>query len=165
MATLIRGLLAFNLDWQFVMVGAALAATVELCGVGSLSFAVGAYLPLSTTSPVFVGGVVRALADRAARRRGEVVGGPHAELGPGNLFATGLVAGGAVAGVAVALLTVTDRGAHAVERLSARGASVARHGPRRLPVAGAGDLRRHGGPAVAHRATPASRGVRRWGCG
>jgi OPT family oligopeptide transporter len=122
MATLIRGLLAFNLDWQYVMVGAALAATVELCGVGSLSFAVGAYLPLSTTSPVFVGGVVRALADRAARRRGESVGGPESELGPGNLFATGLVAGGAVAGVAVALLTVTDRGARLVERLSLRGA-------------------------------------------
>ncbi len=122
MATLIRGLLAFNLDWQFVMVGVALAATVELCGVGSLSFAVGAYLPLSTTSPVFVGGLVRALADRAARRRGEAVGGPDAELGPGNLFATGLVAGGAVAGVAVALLTVTDSGARAVERLSVEGA-------------------------------------------
>ncbi len=122
MATLIRGLLAFNLDWQFVMVGAALAATVELCGVGSLSFAVGAYLPLSTTSPVFVGGLVRAWVERAARRRGEAVGGPDAELGPGNLFATGLVAGGAVAGVAVALLTVTDRGAHAVARLSVESA-------------------------------------------
>jgi OPT family oligopeptide transporter len=118
MATLIRGLLAFNLDWQFVMVGAALAATVELCGIGSLSFAVGAYLPLSTTSPVFVGGLVRAWVERGARRRGEATGGPEAELGPGNLFATGLVAGGAVAGVAVALLTVTDSGARAVSRLS-----------------------------------------------
>jgi len=129
MATLIRGLLAFNLDWQFVMVGAALAATVELCGVGSLSFAVGAYLPLSTTSPVFVGGLVRALADRAARRRGELVGGPDAELGPGNLFATGLVAGGAVAGVAVALLTVTDSGARAARRLSLEGPLTRALGP------------------------------------
>jgi len=118
MATLIKGLLAFNLDWQFVMVGVALAATVELCGVGSLSFAVGAYLPLSTTSPIFVGGLVRALADRAARRRGETTAGSEAELGPGNLFATGLVAGGAVAGVAIALATVTDRGARVVDALS-----------------------------------------------
>jgi putative OPT family oligopeptide transporter len=122
MATLIRGLLAHNLDWQFVMVGVALAATVELCGVGALSFAVGAYLPLSTTSPIFVGGLVRAFADRAARKRGEVAAGHEAigaaELGPGNLFATGLVAGGAVAGVAVALLTVDDGWARAVGRLS-----------------------------------------------
>jgi OPT family oligopeptide transporter len=118
MATLIKGLLAFNLDWQFVMVGAALAVTVELCGVGALSFAVGAYLPLSTTTPIFVGGVVRALADRAARRRGETSPPTEAELGPGNLFATGLVAGGAVAGVAIAFVTVTDSGARAVTALS-----------------------------------------------
>ena len=118
MATLIKGLLAFNLDWQFVMVGAALAVTVELCGVGALSFAVGAYLPLSTTTPIFVGGLVRALADRAARRRGETAPASEAELGPGNLFATGLVAGGAVAGVAIAFVTVTDSGARAVAALS-----------------------------------------------
>ena len=109
MATLIKGLLAHNLDWQFVMVGVALAATVELCGVGALSFAVGAYLPLSTTAPIFVGGIVRAFADRARAKMGtsgEARAHTDAELGPGNLFATGLVAGGAVAGVVVALLTV-----------------------------------------------------------
>ena len=70
MATLIKGLLAHNLDWQFVLVGVALAVTVELCGVGSLSFAVGAYLPLSTTAPIFVGGVMRALR-RAGAAQGE----------------------------------------------------------------------------------------------
>jgi len=116
MATLIKGLLARNLDWQYVMVGAALAATVELCGVGALSFAVGAYLPLSTTTPIFVGGLVRALADRAARKRGEAAA--ESELGPGNLFATGLVAGGAVAGVAIAFVTVTDTGARVVAWIS-----------------------------------------------
>jgi len=106
MATLIKGLLAHNLDWQFVMVGVALAATVELCGVGSLSFAVGAYLPLSTTAPIFVGGVVRAFAERARSKAGGSQSHAESELGPGNLFATGLVAGGAVAGVLVALMTV-----------------------------------------------------------
>jgi hypothetical protein len=118
MATLIKGLLAFNLDWQFVIVGVALAVTVELCGVGALSFAVGAYLPRSTTSPIFIGGLIRAFAVRAARRRGESAAQADSELGPGNLFATGLVAGGAVAGVAVALLTVDDGWAHAIGRLS-----------------------------------------------
>jgi uncharacterized oligopeptide transporter (OPT) family protein len=121
MATLIQGLLAANLDWQFVLVGVALAITMELCGVKSLSFAVGAYLPLSTTSPIFAGGVVKAAADRLARRsaaaRGEKAG-EESELGPGNLFATGLVAGGAVAGVAVALLTVKDSWAQAIGKLS-----------------------------------------------
>jgi OPT family oligopeptide transporter len=104
MATLIKGLLAFNLDWQFVMVGVALALTVELCGVGSLSFAVGAYLPLTTTAPIFVGGVLRAFAERGKPAQGGAAAHADAELGPGNLFATGLVAGGAVAGVLVAIL-------------------------------------------------------------
>ena len=103
MATLIKGILSFNLDWQFVFVGVALAVVMELCGVNSLSFAVGAYLPLSTTLPIFAGGAVRALVDRRKKKKGEAV--EEDDLGKGNLFATGLVAGGALAGVAVALLT------------------------------------------------------------
>ena len=106
MATLIKGLLSFNLDWQFVLVGVFLAVTVELCGVKSLSFAVGAYLPLSTTLPIFVGGAIKGLADWVGKRKGEEIG--ESELGTGSLFATGLVAGGALAGVIVALLSVND---------------------------------------------------------
>ena len=76
MATLIKGLLSLNLDWHFVLVGAFFAVTMELCGVKSLSFAVGLYLPLSTTLPIFVGGALKGVADwlrgaegRARRRR------------------------------------------------------------------------------------------------
>jgi len=101
MATLIKGLLAFNLDWQFVLVGVFLAITVELCGVSALAFAVGAYLPLSTTLPIFSGGVVRYVADRG---KPKVVHGEQDEFGPGNLYATGLVAGGALAGVLYAIV-------------------------------------------------------------
>ncbi len=103
MATLIKGILSFNLDWQFVFVGVALAVVMELCGVNSLSFAVGAYLPLSTTLPIFCGGAVRGLVDWRRKRKGEIIA--EDDLGKGNLFATGLVAGGALAGVIVALLT------------------------------------------------------------
>jgi len=76
---------------------------MELCSVNSLSFAVGAYLPLSTTLPIFCGGIIRAAVDWRKKRKGEVVA--EDDLGKGNLFATGLVAGGALAGVIVALLT------------------------------------------------------------
>jgi putative OPT family oligopeptide transporter len=116
MATLIKGLLAFNLDWQFVLVGVFLSVTMELCGVKSLSFAVGAYLPLSTTAPIFAGGMVKALADYLAERKGEKV--EESELGPGNLYATGLVAGGAIAGVVVAILSVNPGIADVVGKLS-----------------------------------------------
>src|SRR2546429_4725463 len=107
MATLIRGLLSQNLDWQFVLVGVFLAFTIELCGVSPLSFAVGAYLPLSTTLPIFVGGAIKGIVDR---RSGVKAGGDHGDdVGPGSLFATGLVAGGNLTGTIVAFLHWGDK--------------------------------------------------------
>lgn len=105
MATLIRGLLSFNLDWAFVLCGVFLAITIELCGVNALSFAVGAYLPLSTTLPIFIGGAIRGVSDWYSKRKGDSHEGEE-DLRPGNLFATGLVAGGALMGVIVAGLAV-----------------------------------------------------------
>ncbi len=104
MATLIKGILSFNLDWQFVLVGVFIAIVLELCGVKSLSFAVGTYLPLSTTLPIFVGGFLRGIADKKASKNKEV--DEEEDLRRGNLFATGLVAGGALFGVIAAILTV-----------------------------------------------------------
>jgi uncharacterized oligopeptide transporter (OPT) family protein len=108
MATLIKGILSFNLDWQFVLVGVFIAITLELCGIKSLSFAVGTYLPLSTTLPIFIGGAVRGLIEWRHRKSGVQVAPEEEDLGRGNLFATGLVAGGALAGVIVAFLSAND---------------------------------------------------------
>jgi OPT family oligopeptide transporter len=110
MATLIKGLLSFNLDWQFVLAGCFFAVTMELCGVKSLSFAVGLYLPLSTTLPIWIGGLIRGLSDLLKNRGEDKAEHNEAddELGKGNLFATGLVAGGALAGVVIALLSVNE---------------------------------------------------------
>lgn len=104
MATLIKGILGGNLDWQFVMVGVFIAITLELCGIKALSFAVGTYLPLSTTLPIFIGGMIRGFADKKAKKQGD--NEEEEDLRKGNLFATGLVAGGALFGVIVAILTV-----------------------------------------------------------
>jgi uncharacterized oligopeptide transporter (OPT) family protein len=104
-------LLSFNLDWQFVLVGAFLAFVFELVGVSALAFAVGLYLPLSTTLPIFAGGLVKAFSEWNTKRKNQVEEDRNdepADLGKGNLFATGLVAGGALAGVAVALLSVNE---------------------------------------------------------
>ena len=109
MATLIKGILSFNLDWQFVIVGVAIAVVMELCGIKALSFAIGIYLPLSTTLPIFIGGAIRGLADkRLAKRKTDAHEEEEEDLRKGNLFATGLVAGGALAGVAVAFLFAND---------------------------------------------------------
>lgn len=108
MATLVKGILSFNLDWQFVLVGAAIAITMELCGIKALSFAVGTYLPLSTTLPIFIGGAIRGIVDGKKKKSGKIMSEEEEDLGKGNLFATGLVAGGAVAGVIVAFLSAND---------------------------------------------------------
>jgi putative OPT family oligopeptide transporter len=107
MATLTRGIQSFNLDWQFVMVGVFIAITVELCGVRALAFAIGLYLPLSTTLPIFIGGALKGYVDLRAERRGEIA--KEDDLSKGSLFATGLIAGGAITGVIAAVLGVFYR--------------------------------------------------------
>jgi len=109
MATLIKGILSFNLDWQFVLVGVFIAIVMELCGIKALSFAIGIYLPLSTTLPIFIGGAIRGIVEWRSKRKNIQVSPEEEDLGKGNLFATGLVAGGALAGVLVAFLFANDR--------------------------------------------------------
>lgn len=107
MATVIKGLLSHDLPWGLVITGMGIAAVVELCGVNALAFAVGAYLPLSTTTPIFIGGAVKWLADRKNRSQGD------SETGPGALFSSGLIAGGAVTGILIAVMIGTSAGTHA----------------------------------------------------
>jgi putative OPT family oligopeptide transporter len=98
MATIIQGVLSRDLPWGFIFVGGALAVMVQLCGVSGLAWAVGAYLPISTTFPIFVGGAMRWLSDRI---RGKA---EDSEVSSGMLFATGLVAGGSIAGLLIVFI-------------------------------------------------------------
>ncbi len=104
MATLARGILSFNLDWQFVIAGVFIAVTMELCGIKALAFAIGLYLPLATTLPIFAGGAVKGYIDWKSGARDQT--DAETELSKGNLFATGLVAGGALMGVVAAIMVV-----------------------------------------------------------
>ncbi len=98
MATIIKGLLSQNLPWGLVLVGVFISVTLELCGIHSLSFAVGSYLPIATTAPIFVGGLVRAYVEKRTGRTEET------EVGSGTLFSSGLIAGGSLAGILYAIL-------------------------------------------------------------
>ena len=98
MATIIKGLLARTCRGVSCSSGVFLAVTLELCGIHALSFAVGAYLPISTTAPIFVGGLVRAWVERGTGQTQE------SEVSSGTLFASGLIAGGSLAGILYALL-------------------------------------------------------------
>ena len=98
MATVINGILSRKLPWGLVLLGVSLVIAVELLGIRSLPFAVGAYLPIGTTLPIFAGGVVRWLVDQAARRSGEAAD-VDSEISPGSLFASGLIAAGGIVGL------------------------------------------------------------------
>ncbi|PIQ09467.1 MAG: oligopeptide transporter, OPT family [Ignavibacteriales bacterium CG18_big_fil_WC_8_21_14_2_50_31_20] len=99
MATVIKGLLSQNLPWGLVLVGMGIAAVMELSGVRSLPFAVGAYLPLSVSSPIFLGGLVKMLVDKIKKSDES-----ESDIGPGALLSSGLIAGGALTGIVIASL-------------------------------------------------------------
>ncbi|MGQ0815932.1 MAG: OPT family oligopeptide transporter [Gemmatimonadota bacterium] len=114
MSTVINGILNRSLPWGLVLFGVFIVIMLELAGVRSLAFAVGAYLPIATTTPIFLGGVVRWLVDRASAAK---AGAAHAEseVSSGALFASGLIAGGALAGLLVVAPIEARRSAVAAE--------------------------------------------------
>ncbi len=107
---IIKGILDRELPWELVIFGAMIALVMELAGVPSLAFAVGVYLPIATTAPMFVGGLIRWLVDRRTRRMPENAAlteedfTARSDRGPGVLLASGYIAGGAIAGILIAFL-------------------------------------------------------------
>ncbi|MEO7413966.1 MAG: oligopeptide transporter, OPT family [Opitutaceae bacterium] len=110
MSYIIRGILDQKLPWALVLLGVMIAVTLELSFVPALAFAVGVYLPLSASSPIFIGGMVRWLADRRLRQRPvyEKMNADEfaqeSDKSPGVLLASGYIAGGAIAGIVIAFL-------------------------------------------------------------
>ncbi|HEY1414901.1 MAG TPA: oligopeptide transporter, OPT family [Caulobacteraceae bacterium] len=110
MSYIIKGILNRQLPWTLVILGAMIAGVLEMCGIQSLAFAVGVYLPLSSSSPILIGGMVRALVDRHLKTRlahrrlseAELIG--ETDKSPGVLVASGYIAGGAIAGIGIAFM-------------------------------------------------------------
>jgi putative OPT family oligopeptide transporter len=100
MALVTDGILTQRLPWGLVLIGVFLTIAIELMGLQSLPIAVGVYLPISTSAPMFIGGAVRWLVERRHRSGSRSLA--EVESGPGVLFSSGLIAGGAIAGVVIA---------------------------------------------------------------
>jgi uncharacterized oligopeptide transporter (OPT) family protein len=96
MATVINGILSRKLPWGLVLLGVFLVIGVELLGIRSLSFAVGAYLSIGTTLAIFTGGVVRWLVEQAGKKSGDADEG---DTSSGSLYASGLIAAGGIMGL------------------------------------------------------------------
>lgn len=137
MSTVINGILNRSLPWGLVLFGVFIVVMLELAGVRSLAFAVGAYLPIATTAPIFAGGVVRWFVDR--KSGAAAVSHGEGEVTSGALFASGLIAGGALAGLLVVAPIEAKR--------SAVASAVARAGG--APGIAPFDLGAHWWPTVA----------------
>jgi len=98
MATVINGILSRKLPWGLVLLGVSIVFTVELLGIRSLAFAVGAYLSIGTTLAIFVGGIMRWMVDAAVKKAGREADA-EGDVSPGSLFASGLIAAGGIAGL------------------------------------------------------------------
>lgn len=114
MSYIIKGILSRELPWGLVLLGVFIAIVLELSGIPSLAFAVGVYLPLSTSTPIFVGGMVRWGVDKYLARKfahkkmteEELVA--EGDKSQGVLLASGYIAGGTLAGVIYAFLNLSD---------------------------------------------------------
>jgi putative OPT family oligopeptide transporter len=110
MSYIIKGILNHQLPWGLVLLGVMIALVLEMSGVPSLAFAVGVYLPLSSSSPIFIGGMVRWLGDlyvrkkHAGRTLTEEQLTAEGDKSPGVLLASGYIAGGAIAGIIIAFM-------------------------------------------------------------
>jgi hypothetical protein len=111
MSYIIKGILGHKLPWALVLFGVMIAITLEMCGMPALAFAVGVYLPLSSSSPIWIGGMIRWLVDWHTRRklRGKSLTEEQlvaeGDKSPGVLLASGYIAGGAITGILIAILT------------------------------------------------------------
>jgi uncharacterized oligopeptide transporter (OPT) family protein len=101
MELVISGLLERKLPWDLVLIGVAIALFMEILGMHSLTFAVGLYLPLASTAPIFLGGLVRKIADKRYKKTPD-----DFHETEGTLYASGLIAGSALVGVLAAGLSV-----------------------------------------------------------
>lgn len=125
MSYIIKGILDGRLPWGLVLLGVFIAVVLEMCGLPSLAFAVGVYLPLSASSPILIGGIVRLLVDRylrakhASRNLTEEQLVAETDKSPGVLMASGYIAGGAIAGIGYAILQGVPGFAPFTQRINA----------------------------------------------
>ncbi len=110
MSLIIDGILTQKLPWSLVLLGVFIAIVLELCGIASLPFAVGVYLPISSSAPIMFGGLVRWAVEATAKKKTR-----DSDSSPGVLLSSGLIAGGSIAGIALALTSLNENVGKAID--------------------------------------------------
>ncbi len=99
MSLVVKGVITQALPWILVFVGMLIALSIELLGISSLPVAIGMYLPVALSTPIFVGGLVYWLIRKMSA--GEVF---KRQEDKGILYGSGLVAGDALVGIGIVLV-------------------------------------------------------------
>jgi len=87
-----------NLPWALIGIGAVIAVAAELFKIPSLPFAVGVYLPVSTMTPIFLGGMLKLWLERSSKDEEQAIN----RRDKGVLLGSGFVGGEGLLGVAIA---------------------------------------------------------------
>jgi len=106
-SSIIEGILGGTLEWGLVIIGVLITIALELAGISALPFAVGMYIPLGSTTPIFVGGILRWICDRMT---GKSASESESETSPGVLLSSGYIAGGTLCGLIVAFFAFLPDG-------------------------------------------------------
>jgi putative OPT family oligopeptide transporter len=107
MAGLAQGIVGGAMPWGLLLMGAMFGVALIMIEAPSpMLIAVGMYLPLETTSAIFVGGAIKWLADLWAARRKLATEAKAKYEGRGTLLASGFIAGEAITGIVLAVLFI-----------------------------------------------------------
>lgn len=103
MATLTSGIMSGNLPWPMIIVGVVIALFLFLLNLPIMTIAIGFYLPISTTSIILVGALIRLLVERMSNSEKE----KEVKVANGISLSSGLVAGGSIIGLVGIILQIT----------------------------------------------------------
>ena len=103
MASLIKGIFTGNLPWILIFIGVGIGIVIEMIGIPVLPFAIGLYLPISLSTPLIIGGIIRGILEK--KKKGYELA---LRRESGILFASGFVAGDSLMGVILAIYSYFD---------------------------------------------------------
>lgn len=104
MKMVVEGVMGGTLPWTLIFIGVFMAIAVEVIGIPVLAFAIGLYLPIHLSAPIWVGGLTRWFIE--SKRKYDSDDQRNASVQKGILYCSGMIAGEGIVGILLALVAV-----------------------------------------------------------
>lgn len=108
MKLVVEGVMGGTLPWGLVLCGVGIAVVIEILGLPVLPVAIGLYLPIYLSAPIFLGGVLRWFFEKKKAAKDEK--DRKDMIDKGILYSSGMIAGEGIIGIALAILAVIPLG-------------------------------------------------------